>query len=51
MPTLADDVAKGLGVHAASSGYSNFRGDIGIDDEAGNNGSIAFQVWLDGVKK
>ncbi|MBC8108050.1 MAG: NPCBM/NEW2 domain-containing protein [Anaerolineae bacterium] len=43
---------KGLGVHAASElrytlsgNYSEFRADIGIDDEVGNGGSVVFQVW------
>ena len=47
---------KGLGTHAASevrygiSGCTNFSSDIGIDDEAGVNGSVVFQVYLDGTK-
>jgi len=47
--------AKGLGVHAYSEitynlngGYKNFLSDIGLDDEK-TTGSVAFQVWLDGV--
>lgn len=49
--------AKGLGVHAYSEirytlngAYSTFQSDIGVDDEVGNNGSVIFQVWADGVK-
>ena len=47
---------KGLGVHAASdikyalAGCTNFQSDIGLDDEVGVNGSVNFQVFLDGVK-
>jgi NPCBM/NEW2 domain/Fibronectin type III domain/Right handed beta helix region len=49
--------AKGLGVHANSQvtynlggNYSRFVSDIGVDDEVGSHGSVAFQVWADGVK-
>ncbi len=48
--------AKGLGAHAASdvryalSGCTSFQSDIGLDDEVGPNGTVAFQVFLDGVK-
>ena len=49
--------AKGLGCHAASdlrfnlnAQYQTFLTDIGLDDEVGANGSVVFQVWLDGVK-
>jgi hypothetical protein len=49
--------AKGIGTHAVStitynlSGlYTNFTSDIGVDDEAGGNGSVIFQVFADGVK-
>ncbi|HVT90262.1 MAG TPA: NPCBM/NEW2 domain-containing protein [Tepidisphaeraceae bacterium] len=49
---------KGIGVHAASTltfalngQYSQFFSDVGIDDEVGNNGSVNFQVYLDGVLK
>ena len=49
--------AKGLGTHAASEivynlagNYARFRADVGIDDDAGAQGSAVFQVWLDGVK-
>jgi hypothetical protein len=48
---------KGLGTHASSTivynlngQYSEFLADIGLDDEVGNNGSVAFQVYLDGAK-
>ena len=49
--------AKGLGVHAnsdirfaLSGGCSTFTADVGVDDEAGVNGSIIFRVLADGVK-
>jgi glucose/arabinose dehydrogenase len=47
---------KGLGTHAASdvryaiSGCNSFQSDIGVDDEVGPNGSVVFQVYLDGTK-
>ncbi len=49
---------KGLGVHAPSEVRFNLGGictgslisDIGVDDEVGDNGSVVFQVFLDGVK-
>lgn len=47
---------KGIGVHATADvnvnlggQYSTFLSDIGMDDEVGNNGSVVFQVYLDGV--
>jgi glucose/arabinose dehydrogenase len=48
---------KGLGVHAPSdvrfnlggTCTGNFVSDIGVDDETGDNGSVVFQVYLDGV--
>jgi LPXTG-motif cell wall-anchored protein len=47
---------KGLGVHAPSDIRYNLGGicsgsliaDVGVDDSAGNNGSVVFQVLLDG---
>ncbi|MGY0233443.1 NPCBM/NEW2 domain-containing protein [Longispora urticae] len=49
--------AKGLGVHATSDiGYylagrcSTLVVDVGVDDESGSNGSVAFQVYRDAVK-
>lgn len=46
---------KGLGVHAASSvsvqldgRYKRFISQVGVDDEVGNNGSVAFEVVADG---
>jgi hypothetical protein len=51
--------AKGLGVHAdsevdydfaSSSGHTNFRADVGVDDEVGDKGSVVFQVWIDNAK-
>jgi hypothetical protein len=48
--------AKGVGMHASgelvvdlNGQYQRFQSDIGVDDEAGSNGSVNFQVWLDGV--
>ncbi len=47
--------AKGLGVHAISRlsfdlnrGYKRFLADIGLDDSAGNLGSVEFKVYADG---
>lgn len=47
--------AKGLGVHAISRltfnlnrGYSRFVSDIGVDDSAGDKGSVVFKVYADG---
>jgi glucose/arabinose dehydrogenase len=50
--------AKGLGVHAPSEVRYNLGGmctgnfivDVGIDDVAGGQGSVVFQVFLDGAK-
>jgi LmbE family N-acetylglucosaminyl deacetylase len=48
--------AKGLGGHASSDvrfaigGCTRFQASVGVDDEVGPNGSIDFQVFLDGVK-
>lgn len=50
--------AKGLGVHAPSDMRYRLGGacggafvaDVGVDDSAGDQGSVVFQVWLDGVK-
>ncbi|GIG62878.1 hypothetical protein Lfu02_72500 [Longispora fulva] len=46
--------AKGLGTHAASDITYNLAGtctsltvDVGVDDEAGNGGSVAFQIYRD----
>jgi glucose/arabinose dehydrogenase len=48
---------RGIGVHAPSDIRFNlnrtcsgsFIADLGVDDEVGDNGSVVFQVWLDGV--
>lgn len=47
---------KGLGVHAGSEvlvnlngQYTQFFSDVGLDDEVGANGSVVFQVYLDGA--
>lgn len=49
---------SGLGMHAPASAtvalddrFDVFRALIGVDDEAGDAGSVVFEVWLDGVKK
>ena len=49
--------AKGLGVHAASHvryhldrRCRTFLSVIGLDDYAGDHGSVGFQVWTDGIK-
>jgi len=50
--------AKGLGVHAVSTvtyslagGSTSFAADVGVDDECDSNGSVVFQVLVDGVKR
>jgi hypothetical protein len=53
----ATTYAKGIGAHAASdirysvTGCTAFTTDVGVDDEVGSNGSIVFQVWVDGIKQ
>ncbi|MGW7417836.1 NPCBM/NEW2 domain-containing protein [Streptomyces sp. NPDC054863] len=49
--------AKGLGVHAASEAEyytggkcSTFTAQVGLDDESGTRGTVAFEVWADGKK-
>jgi hypothetical protein len=49
--------AKGIGIHANSDitynlnrAFAQFITDVGVDDEVGNNGSVVFQVYLDGIK-
>jgi glucose/arabinose dehydrogenase len=50
--------AKGLGVLANSrvqfdlttNNYSRFMAEVGVDDHVGGNGSVVFEVWLDGVR-
>ncbi|MDX6644003.1 MAG: hypothetical protein QOD76_1965, partial [Solirubrobacteraceae bacterium] len=48
---------KGLGAHAASDvqytlsgGCSRFKASVGVDDEVGSGGSVAFQVYADATK-
>ncbi len=48
---------KGLGVaidstvvYKLNGKYSNFFSEMGIDDQAGNKGSMTFEVWADGKK-
>ncbi|MEU5531819.1 NPCBM/NEW2 domain-containing protein [Streptomyces sp. NPDC020362] len=49
--------AKGLGVHAQSE-VSYYTGrtcekvtaDVGVDDEKGTKGTVAFEIWADGTK-
>jgi beta-galactosidase len=49
--------AKGLGAHAVSSvlvdldGCTRFRADVGVDDEIGSRGTVAFEVWVDGGRR
>src|SRR5688572_14129863 len=49
---------KGLGAHAASEvvynlggTYARFRARVGMDDEVGSKGSVAFRVFVDGVQR
>lgn len=49
--------AKGLGVHAASSvefyaggACGSVTAQVGVDDEKGAKGSVAFEIWADGTK-
>lgn len=49
---------KGFGAHAVSrivvdlgGRCTAFRADVGVDDETGVNGSVAFEVWVDGQRK
>ncbi|SEE27627.1 alpha-galactosidase [Streptomyces sp. 2131.1] len=49
--------AKGLGVHAASSvefyaggACGSVTAQVGVDDEKGTKGSVAFEIWADGTK-
>jgi alpha-galactosidase len=49
--------AKGLGVHAESSveyytggACETVSAQVGVDDEKGANGTVAFEVWADGTK-
>jgi alpha-galactosidase len=49
--------AKGLGVHAESSveyytgaACETVTAQVGVDDEKGANGTVAFEVWADGTK-
>ncbi|EPD62846.1 NPCBM/NEW2 domain-containing protein [Streptomyces sp. HGB0020] len=48
---------KGLGVHAESAvefyagkACEKVTADVGVDDEKGANGTVAFEVWADGTK-
>ncbi|MDH6219163.1 NPCBM/NEW2 domain-containing protein [Streptomyces pseudovenezuelae] len=49
--------AKGLGVHADSDvefytgkACEKVTADVGVDDEKGANGTVAFEIWADGTK-
>ncbi|WNI26278.1 NPCBM/NEW2 domain-containing protein [Streptomyces sp. ITFR-16] len=49
--------AKGLGVHAdstveyyAGGACSTVTAQVGVDDEKGDKGSVAFEIWADGTK-
>jgi alpha-galactosidase len=48
---------KGLGVHAFSTieyylggDCTSVRADVGVDDEEGADGSVAFEIWADGER-
>ncbi|MFC9843313.1 NPCBM/NEW2 domain-containing protein [Streptomyces sp. NPDC060223] len=48
---------KGLGVHADSTveyytgkACETVSAQVGVDDEEGNDGSVAFEIWADGTK-
>jgi hypothetical protein len=48
---------KGIGTHASSvivynleKNFTNFETDLGVDSEVGGNGSVVFQVYVDGLK-
>lgn len=47
--------ATGIGTHSTSELvydlkglYSDFEAKVGVDDETGSNGSVAFEIYLDG---
>ncbi|MGP4097853.1 glycoside hydrolase family 2 TIM barrel-domain containing protein [Nonomuraea sp. KM90] len=49
---------KGIGAHAPSriavdlgGRCTTFRADVGVDDEMGGSGSVAFEVWVDGQRR
>ena len=49
--------AKGLGVHAQSAveyyvgrACATVTADVGVDDEKGANGTVAFEIWADGTE-
>ena len=49
---------KGIGAHATSrvvvdlgGRCTTFRADVGVDDEMGASGSVAFEVWVDGERR
>ncbi|MEV4754853.1 glycoside hydrolase family 2 TIM barrel-domain containing protein [Micromonospora sp. NPDC049559] len=49
---------KGIGAHAPSlvavdlgGGCTSFRAEVGVDDEMGADGSVAFEVWVDGERR
>ncbi|OIJ94528.1 NPCBM/NEW2 domain-containing protein [Streptomyces monashensis] len=49
--------AKGLGAHAPSDisfytgrACTKVRADVGVDDEEGVKGTVAFEIWADGTK-
>jgi alpha-galactosidase len=50
--------AKGVGMHAEGQvryllgrACSRLTASVGVDDEVGNNGSVVFEVWVDGQKR
>ncbi|WP_198655168.1 NPCBM/NEW2 domain-containing protein [Streptomyces geranii] len=51
------EYAKGLGVHASSAvefytgaACETVGADVGVDDEKGTRGTVAFEIWADGTK-
>ncbi|MFF1449191.1 NPCBM/NEW2 domain-containing protein [Streptomyces sp. NPDC058274] len=49
--------AKGIGAHAQSTveidagkGCERVTADVGVDDEEGADGTVAFEIWADGAK-
>ena len=50
--------SNGIGTHAGSElvyniagAYKSFNTDMGIDNEVNGNGSVSFEIWVDGTKK
>ena len=47
---LSSDAYRLAGT-ALLGAYTTFSAVVGVDDEVGSNGSVAFEVWVDGVLK